>query len=82
MQKNYVQNAMINKGSDILTIKEFEVKGKIDDLINILQKVKNEYGNLEINTVRNDELDFREEDDVSFEVNKNKYNNEMYVSFY
>jgi len=25
-----------------LTIKEFEVKGKIDDLINILQKVKQE----------------------------------------
>ena len=65
-----------------MTIKEFEVKGKIDDLINILQKVKNEYGNLEINTLRNDELDFHEEDDVSFEVNKNEYNNKMYISFY
>ena len=65
-----------------MTIKEFEVKGKIEDLINILQKVKNEYGNLEINTLRNDELDFHEEDDVSFEINKNEYNNEMYVSFY
>ena len=65
-----------------LTIKEFEVKGKIDDLINILQKVKNKYGNLEINTLRNDELDFHEEDDVSFEINKNEYNDEMYVTFY
>ena len=65
-----------------MTIKEFEIKGKIDDLINILQKVKNEYGNLEINTLRNDELDFHEEDDVSFEINKNEYNDEMYVTFY
>ena len=65
-----------------MTIKEFEIKGKIDDLINILQKVKNEYGNLEINTLRNDELDFHEEDNVSFEINKNEYNNEMYISFY
>ena len=65
-----------------MIIKEFEVKGKIDDLINVLKKVKNEYGNLEINTLRNDELDFHEEDDVSFEVNKNEYNNEMYVTFY
>ena len=65
-----------------MTIKEFEIKGKIDDLINILQKVKNEYGNLEINTLRNDELDFHEEDDVSFEINKNEYNNKMYISFY
>ena len=65
-----------------MTIKEFEVKGKIEDLINLLQKVKNEYGNLEINTLRNDELDFHEEDDVSFEINKNEYNNEMYISFY
>ena len=65
-----------------MTIKEFEVKGKIEDLINVLQKVKNEYGNLEINTLRNDELDFHEEDDVSFEINKNEYNNKMYVTFY
>ena len=65
-----------------MIIKEFEVKGKIEDLINILQKVKNEYGNLEINTSRNDELDFHEEDDVSFEINKNEYNNKMYISFY
>ena len=65
-----------------MVIEEFMVKGKIEDLINILQKVKNEYGNLEINTLRNDECDFHEEDDVSFEVNKNKYNNEMYVTFY
>ena len=65
-----------------MTIKEFEVKGKIEDLINILQKVKNEYGNLEINTLRNDECDFYEEDDVSFEINKNEYNNKMYISFY
>ena len=65
-----------------MTIKEFEVKGRIDDLINILQKAKNEYGNLEINTLRNDELDFHEEDDVSFEINKNEYNNKMYISFY
>lgn len=65
-----------------MTIKEFEVKGNIDDLINILKKVKNEYGNLEINTSRNDELDFHEEDDVSFEINKNEYNNKMYISFY
>ena len=65
-----------------MTIKEFEVKGKIEDLINVLQKVKNEYGNLEINTLRNDELDFHEEDDVSFEINKNEYNNKMYISFY
>ena len=65
-----------------MTIKEFEVKGRIDDLINVLQKVKNEYGNLEINTSRNDELDFHEEDDVSFEINKNEYNNKMYISFY
>ena len=65
-----------------MTIKEFEVKGNIDNLINVLQKVKNEYGNLEINTSRNDECDFLREDDVSFEINKNKYNNEMYVTFY
>ena len=65
-----------------MTIKEFEVKGKIEDLINLLQKVKNEYGNLEINTLRNDELDFHEENDVSFEINKNEYNNEMYIRFY
>lgn len=65
-----------------MIIKEFEVKGKIEDLINLLQKVKNEYGNLEINTLRNDELDFHEEDDVGFEINKNEYNNEMYISFY
>lgn len=65
-----------------MIIKEFEVKGRIDDLINVLQKVKNKYGNLEINTSRNDELDFHEEDDVGFEINKNEYNNEMYISFY
>ena len=65
-----------------MVIEEFEIKGNIEDLINILQKVKNEYGNLEINTSRNDECDFHEENDVSFEINKNKYNNKMYINFY
>ena len=65
-----------------MTIEEFETCGKISDLIKLLEHVKEKYGDLQLNTIRNDELDFHEEDDVSFEVNKNKYNNEMYISFY
>ena len=66
----------------IITIEEFETCGKISDLIKLLEYVKNEYGNLEIKTFRNDKCDFHEEDDVSFEINKNEYDNKMYISFY
>ena len=65
-----------------LRIEEFVVKGNIEDLINVLQKVKNKYGNLEINTLRNDECDFLREDDVSFDINKNEHSNRMYIDFY
>ena len=65
-----------------MTIKEFEVKGNIEDLINVLKKVKNEYGNLEINTLRENKHEFYSEKDVSFDINKNEYSNRMYIDFY
>ena len=65
-----------------MTIKEFMVKGNIEDLINVLQKVKNEYGNLEINTLREIKHEFYSEKDVSFDINKNEYSNRMYIDFY
>ena len=65
-----------------MRIEEFVVKGNIEDLINVLQKVKNKYGNLEINTLRGDECDFLREDDVSFDINKNEHSNRMYIDFY
>ena len=65
-----------------MVIEEFMVKGNIEDLINVLQKVKNEYGNLEINTLRENKLEFYSEKDVSFDINKNEYSNRMYIDFY
>lgn len=65
-----------------MRIEEFMVKGNIEDLINVLQKVKNEYGNLEINTLRENKHEFYSEKDVSFDINKNQYSNRMYIDFY
>ena len=65
-----------------MTIKEFMVKGNIEDLINVLKKVKNEYGNLEINTLRENKHEFYSEKDVSFDINKSEYSNRMYIDFY
>ena len=43
-----------------MTIEEFETCGKISDLIKLIGDVKEKHGDLQLNTIRNDECDYIE----------------------
>ena len=65
-----------------MTIEEFETCGKISDLIKLLEHVKEKYGDLQLNTIRNDECDYIEEQNVMFDIVKHDYKNMYYINFY
>ena len=65
-----------------MTIEEFETCGKISDLIKLLEYVKEKYGDLQLNTIRNDECDYIEEQNVMLDVIKHDYKNMYYINFY
>ena len=66
----------------IITIEEFETCGKISDLIKLLEYVKEKHGDLQLNTIRNDECDYIEEQNVMLDVIKHDYKNMYYINFY
>ena len=65
-----------------MTIEEFETCGKISDLIKLLEYVKEKHGDLQLNTIRNDECDYIEEQNVMLDVVKHDYKNMYYINFY